>query len=43
MNHKTEADSDIETKLAAAKGEEVGEGWGGRLGLAEVSFHIKNR
>ena len=36
--------TDIENKLVAARsGEELGEEWGGRLGLADVSFYITNR
>ena len=33
---------DIENRLTVAKGEEIGVGWSGRLGLADVSYSIWN-
>ena len=36
--YKTKTDSDIETRLVAAKGE--WEGRSGSLGLADASYHI---
>ena len=41
LTHKTEIDSDIENRLVITKGAGDGEGWSGRLGLADVSFDIE--
>ena len=38
--YETETESQTENRLVVAKGEEVGEGWSGMLGLADVSFYI---
>ena len=40
--HETETDSDIENRLAVAKGWGGG-GWSGSLGLAEAKYYIQNR
>ena len=42
LTYKTETDSDIENRLVITKGAGDGEGWSGRLGLADVSFDIEN-
>ena len=33
---------DTENRLVAAKGEGLGEGWSGRLGLADANYHTEN-
>ena len=42
LSMKQRQNHGIEKRLVVARGRDLGEGWSGRLGLADASFYIQN-